>query len=168
MTEPDLKRLFQKHARALQSALTSKARDPHLAADLVQESFLRLAEQGKDKDKPIENAQAYLYRTAQNLLIDHARQQQRRRTDTQPDEVFNEIEDQTPSLEDQLHARQRLARVRSLVAELPPRTQRIFELNRIQGQTYSDVARQLGISDSSVQKHLASALAHVMAHLEAE
>ncbi len=42
------------------------------------------------------------------------------------------------------------------------RTQEIFRLNRIEGLTHAQVARQLEISDSSVQKHLARALAHVM------
>ena len=64
------------------SLLTRKVRDPQLAADLVQESFLRLAEQrGKER---IDNSPAYLYRTAHNLMIDHARQQSRRRTESVP------------------------------------------------------------------------------------
>lgn len=82
MSEPDLKSLFIKHAKALQSLLTRKVRDPQLAADLVQESFLRLAEQrGKER---IDNSPAYLYRTAHNLMIDHARQQSRRKTESVP------------------------------------------------------------------------------------
>ncbi|MFO6377631.1 sigma factor-like helix-turn-helix DNA-binding protein, partial [Pseudomonas aeruginosa] len=39
-------------------------------------------------------------------------------------------------------------------------------LNRLEGLTHAEVARRLEISDSSVQKHLARALAHVMQALE--
>ncbi|HWV09337.1 MULTISPECIES: RNA polymerase sigma factor [unclassified Pseudomonas] len=162
--EPDLKSLFAKHSQALQRLLTRKVRDPHLAADLVQESFLRLAEQrGKE---PIENIPAYLYRTARNLMVDHSRQNQRRRTDLVPHEALHDIVEDAPSLEEQAVAAQHLRQLREAVAELPPRTRDIFRLNRLEGLTHAEVARQLGISDSSVQKHLAKALAHVMQRLQ--
>ena len=49
------------------------------------------------------------------------------------------------------------------MSELPLRTQQIFRLNRIDGMTYVEVAHRLGISESTVQKHLARAVAHAMA-----
>ncbi|MGX5728648.1 RNA polymerase sigma factor [Metapseudomonas otitidis] len=164
MSEPDLKSLFIQHAKALRSLLTRKVRDPQLAADLVQESFLRLAEQrGKDA---IDNGPAYLYRTAHNLLVDHVRQQARRRTDLVPQEALHEIVEDAPPLDEQAAAEQHRQRLREALAELPPRTREIFRLNRLHGLTHAEVARQLDISDSSVQKHLAKALAHVMQRLQ--
>ncbi|MFI8578390.1 RNA polymerase sigma factor [Ectopseudomonas khazarica] len=160
MSDLDLKGLFQKHAKTLHSFLLRKSRDPHLAADLTQESFLRLAEQSGGER--IDNSPAYLYRTASNLLIDHQRQQIRRRTDLLGDDLLHEIEAEGSSLDDITAARQRIERLQEAVAELPARTQEIFRLNRIEGLTHAQVARQLEISDSSVQKHLARALAHVM------
>lgn len=159
MSEVDLKALFLRHGNAVRNLLLRRSRDPQLASDLTQESFLRLAEQARGG--PVENGPAYLFRIAQNLLIDHLRQQQRRRTDSQPNEAMAHIEDEAPDLERQLAARQRLRIIREALAELPPRTRQIFELNRLQGLTYAEVARRLGISDSSVQKHLARALQHV-------
>ncbi|EXF46630.1 RNA polymerase sigma-70 factor, ECF subfamily, HasI [Pseudomonas sp. BAY1663] len=163
MSEVDLKALFLRHGNAVRNLLLRRSRDPQLASDLTQESFLRLAEQARNG--PVDNSPAYLFRIAQNLLIDHIRQQQRRRTDSQPNEAIAHIEDETPDLERQLAARQRLKKIREAVAELPPRTQQIFRLNRLQGLTYAEVARHLGISDSSVQKHLTRALQHVAERL---
>ncbi len=163
MSDLDLKGLFQKHAKALHNFLLSKSRDPQLAADLTQESFLRLAEQ-RDGGR-IDNSPAYLFRTASNLLIDHQRQQIRRKTDLLGEDVLHEVEAGGSSLDDITAARQGLERLQRAIAELPPRTQEIFRLNRLEGLTHAQVARQLGISDSSVQKHLARALAHVMERL---
>lgn len=163
MSDLDIKGLFQKHAKALQNFLLRKSRDPQLAADLTQESFLRLAEQrGRER---IDNSPAYLYRTAHNLLIDHQRQQMRRKTDPVAEDVLAEVESGASPLEDVVGARQGVERLQRAIDELPPRTRDIFRLNRIEGLTHAQVARELGISDSSVQKHLARALAHVMERL---
>ncbi|MDD0976086.1 RNA polymerase sigma factor [Pseudomonas fontis] len=164
MAESDLKRLFLKHAKTLQGLLTRKVRDPQLAADLVQESFLRLAEQqGREH---IDNTPAYLYRTAHNLMIDHVRQQQRRKTDSVPHEALEGIVEDSPGLEETTAAEQHMRRLRQALAQLPPRTQEVFRLNRLEGFTHAEVARELNISDSSVQKHLAKALAYVMQCLQ--
>ena len=166
MSDLDIKGLFLKHASAVQSFLLRRSNDSQLAADLTQESFLRLAEQGEGGR--IDNSPAYLYRTARNLLIDHQRQQLRRKTDLLADEQLAEIVDAGASVEDITAAREGVEALQHVLAQLPERTQQIFHLNRIEGLTHAEVARELGISDSSVQKHLAKALAHVMAHLERE
>ena len=42
------------------------------------------------------------------------------------------------------------------------RTRQVFVLNRVEGLSYDEIATRLGISVSSVQKHLARALQHVL------
>lgn len=165
LSDVDLKGLFLKHAAALRGYLARKIRDPQLAADLVQESFLRLAEH--TRGERIDNSQGYLYRTANNLLIDHVRQEARRKTETVPHEVLVDIEDEAAGLEAQAMAQQQRKALKQAIMELPPRTQEIFRLNRIEGMTHAEVARHLNISDSSVQKHLSRALAYVMQRLQA-
>lgn len=80
--------------------------------------------------------------------------------------MLDEIAEPGPGLEEQAITERSLQQLRDAVAELPERTQQIFRLNRLEGLTYAEVARRLGISDSSVQKHLAKALAHVMRRLQ--
>lgn len=164
LSDTDLKGLFLKHASALRGYLARKVRDPQLAADLVQESFLRLAEQ--TRKERIDNTAGYLYRTARNLLVDHIRQETRRKTDTVSHDALDEIEDESAGLEARAMAEQQRISLLQAVAELPERTREIFRLNRLEGLTHAEVARQLGICDSSVQKHLSKALAYVMQRLQ--
>jgi RNA polymerase sigma-70 factor (ECF subfamily) len=156
LAERNLKGLFQAHGRELELYLTRQVRCPATAADLLQETFVRLAQQ------PLEaggrNARSYLYRVARNLAIDHFRQEARRRTDATPSERIASIEDEAPGAERALEARQRLARLQDALAALPPRTREIFRLSRVENLTYLEIAARLGISESSVQKHLARAL----------
>ncbi len=77
----DLKGLFLKHADTLRGYLARKVRDPQLAADLVSGELPAPAEGHR---RALDNSQGYLYRTASNLLIDHIRQEARRKTDSVP------------------------------------------------------------------------------------
>jgi RNA polymerase sigma factor (sigma-70 family) len=64
-----------------------------------------------------------------------------------------------------MDTRERLDRLRSVIQELPERTRQVFVLHRIEELTYGEVAARLGISESSVQKHLAKALQYVVQRL---
>lgn len=164
MASKALKRLYLAHKRALQDYLTRKLRDPVLAADLTHDAFLRIAERGDAS--AITNDRAYLFRTAHNLAVDHVRLAGRRRTDLTEDKRLAEIPENSPPFDEVVAARQMLTRLHAVIAELPDRTRRIFVLAKIEGLTYVEIANQLGISESSVQKHLGMALAHVMQRMK--
>jgi RNA polymerase sigma-70 factor (ECF subfamily) len=166
LAHTDLKGLFAANASALLDYLVRRVRDRHVAADLVQETFLRMAAQ--NAGTIVENPQAYLYRTANNLLIDHVRQERRRQTYPSTHEALADHVEDRPAPDVAVSDRERLGLLRQAVMELPLRTRQIFVLNRIDGRTYAEIARTLDISDSSVQKHLARALRHVMQRLKAE
>lgn len=158
MTGKDIKRLFLAHGREVQSFLTGKLRDADTAADLTQETFLRFAEQGA----LVLRERSYLLRTAHNLAVDHIRRQRRENTEYLDDDGLDALAADAPSPEQTVVDRDELRRMRGALAELPERTQRIFLAVRVRGQGYRQVAHQLGVSESSVQKHLARALKHLM------
>jgi RNA polymerase sigma factor (sigma-70 family) len=165
VTDKTLKGLFLAHRRELQAYLTEKLKDADTAADLTQEAFLRYAEQNPARTAVVLNGRSYLYRTAHNLAVDYVRQKARQKTDAAAHDDMASVPDDRPSQEDEADARQKLDRLRSIVAELPERTRQIFVLNRVEGLSYAETAERLGISESSVQKHLAKALLHVTKRL---
>ena len=165
MANKDIKALFLMHRRELQAYLTRKLRDGETAAELTQETFLRFAEQGPSGPSAVTHPRSYLYRTAHNLAVDHVRRQQRERTSpVAVDELYGII-DERPSPERTADGRSDLALVREALCELPERTRQVFALARIEGLAYGEVARRMAISESSVQKHLAKAVKHVMQRL---
>ncbi len=162
--QPDLSLVFSNHSGELQSYLQRRLGDGHTASDLVQDAFLNVLERPETR---IHDIRAYLYAIARNLLINHRKQEARRRTDTLAPEDFAQIVADQPSPEDVADSRLQLERVQALVLELPLRTQEIFVLNRIEGLPHAEVARLLRISESAVQKHLAVAIAHMTRRLRA-
>lgn len=163
MNDSEFERLVGDAGRELQLYLRRWVRCPDTAADLAQETLLRVAAQPGTAGRT--NLRAYLYRTARNLAIDHHRQERRRNTRPCPPADLADLPDEAPAAERTAEARQRLAVLSDAIGELPALTQRIFALNRIEGHSHAETARRLGISESSVQKHLARALQHAMQRL---
>lgn len=124
------------------------------AADLVQELFIRL---WRRRDVQVEDLGQYMMRSARNLAIDHLRSQRSRlRTESAllPEQMLG-----APStVEDGHQADHDLHQVDAALRTLPERTRHVFLLNRIHGQSYSEIADALGISSSAVEKHMMRAL----------
>ena len=164
LTQDELSSLFQQYASSLQRLLFWKVKCHEVAADLKQETFLRLLRHERTDD--IRDLPAFLYRTALNLAVDHVRKERRRQTaPTDVDELLMTVDD-APTGEDVAVAKQKLTILRQAVAELSPLCQQIFELNRFQGLTHTEVARRLNIAESTVQKNLSRALLHIMQRLK--
>lgn len=159
---PNLSIAFAAHGSELRRYLGRCLGDPHMASDLVQDAFVNVLER---PDIRIHDIRAYLYCIARNLLLNHQKQEARRRTQACPPEALAEIAADQPTPEEAVDSRLQLARIDALVRELPPRTQQIFVLNRIDGLTHAEVAGRLGVSESAVQKHLATAIAHMTRRL---
>lgn len=165
MAGMDINGLFLAYRRELQAYLTRILKDAEAAADLTQDTFLRFAELGHANAAIIVlHERPYLYRIAHNLAVDHLRRRSRERTEP-VSEAVAEIPDLRPTAEHVLREQDELYKLREALRELPERTQEVFALARIEGLTYREVAKRLRISDSSVQKHLARALKHVMQRL---
>lgn len=164
----DIKRLFLAHRAEIQAYLTRKLRNAELAAELTQEAFLRFAEQGQTESAAITHERSYLYRVAHNLAADHLRLRGREKLDLLGNDMLDALADDAPSPERVVNGQSEIARLRRILMELPERTRAVFVLTRIDRLTYHETAQRLEISESSVQKHLAQAVKHVMQRLRSD
>ncbi len=125
------------------------------AEDILQELWLKVDR--LQPEGPIADPRAYLFRMADNLMHDRVRARMRRinREQAWSDAGFDPAgQDETPSAERTLLARQRLRRVELALAMLGERTQAIFRRFRVDGISQSRIAQEEGISVSAVEKHL--------------
>ncbi|HGN1706630.1 TPA: RNA polymerase sigma factor [Providencia rettgeri] len=157
MSDPELQRLFARHSSSLCRYLNMYLKDHSLSMDIMQESFTRMAE--FMTHSTIQDIDAYLYRVAKNLMVDHFRQQKKQQSITISDEQWQGIPSREKSLEAVAIRDQQLKQIQHIIQTLPSRTQEIFRLHREEGLTQTEVAQQLNISLSTVEKHLANALA---------
>lgn len=127
------------------------------AEDLTQEVFLRLLRRsGADQ---IEKPEAFLFRTAVNLIRDRARRG--KTASSHLAELASQSEIEVLSPERVLDSRQSLQSVLRALKELDDRTRDVFVLHRLEGLKYAEIAELYGVSVSSIEKYIIKALAHL-------
>jgi RNA polymerase sigma-70 factor (ECF subfamily) len=124
--------------------------------NLVAESLCR-AYAAKDFDR-IDAGRGYLFAIARNLLLDAMR----RETIVSLDFVADLDILSDDSLEASLTARDELRRLLGAVASLPPQCRRVFILRRIYEHSPREIAARMGLSVSTVEKHLAKGISLVV------
>ena len=155
---------LQLHYDELHAFVRRKVRCPALAADIVQETYVRLASRGLSE--AVRNPRALLYRVAGNLAIDQLRLQETRAKYVTVMPLLENLPDARPSAEAEIDAKQRLALLMEAVEELPPRCRQVFVLRKFEDFDQAEIAETLGISRNMVEKHLRKALLHCAKRLK--
>lgn len=136
-----------------------KSRGAVDADDVAQDACVRaldLPAPGNVRD-PIR----YLLRIARNLVIDRRRKRAREAALSESLAVI-ECGSRDPADPERILAgKQDLARVLEAIDSLPPRCREAFTLHRFGGLSYAAIARQMGVSTSMVEKHIADAMLRV-------
>lgn len=141
------------HERALRSRLRRLCPPGFDIDDLVAESLAR-AYAAKDIDR-ITAGLGYLFSIARNLLIDATRRNAVISLDFVADLDMLKSDD---SLEAALTARDELRRLQAVIETLPPQCRRVFLLRRVHDLSLNEIAGQMSLSVSTVEKHLAKAV----------
>ncbi len=151
-------RAFLENERGLKRFLSrffSRAQD---VDDIAQETFLRAFAAEADRD--VLTPRAFLYRIARNLALNERAKLSNTTTGSMedyPDPSVLGAGDQVSS-EDLIEGRQKMAIFAEAVSSLPPQCRRVFMLRKVHGLSQKDVAQRLGITASTVEKHVAMGL----------
>jgi len=135
-------------ADPLRRFLRSRVGDRDVAEDLLQEAFLRLHER-RDPIESIERIDAWLFRVASNVAIDHLRRRGREPCGELPE--LGEL----PTLgDDEQAARVLAAWLRTRVAELPERYHEVLALTELEGLSQRAAAARLGLPLSTLKSRI--------------
>ncbi|MEH0072210.1 sigma-70 family RNA polymerase sigma factor [Pannonibacter sp. Pt2-lr] len=128
------------------------------AQDVMQDTYLRLDAIPAGSD--IRNPRSYLFRMANNVAADRLRGQ-RSAVSCAPSEELAAAVDDSASPEQITDYRQRLSRLQEAIGELPPRQKQVLLMHKFDGLTHTQIAAELGITKSAVEKLIMKALAHL-------
>jgi RNA polymerase sigma-19 factor, ECF subfamily len=149
--------LYVEHRSWLVSWLRGKLGCAHSAADLAQDTFIRILGR-REALAEVREPRAYLTTIARSLLIDNYRRAAIERAYL--DALACLPEQAVPSPEERLLLLETLVRIDAVLDGLNPKARQAFLLSRLEGLPYAEIATQLGVSLSSVEKYMAQAVRH--------
>lgn len=146
--------LYRHYSGPLYINFLRMVKDEAIAEEIIQDLFSRIWLK-RETINIEKNFSAYLYRTGYNLVMDFYRKVKR---DQVLYDKFRQIATENYShIEEILHLKDSQALISKALDTLPPQQRKVFELCRIEGHTYKEVAELLGISHHTVKEYFVKA-----------
>jgi RNA polymerase sigma-70 factor (ECF subfamily) len=139
----------------LKGQLRRRDRSEQDVDDLIQEAILRVAQSCERHE--VHDVAGMLVCTVTRLSMNECRDRARRPIEPESIEALDRVRpiiDASPSAEALIEAEENWALVKKVLDTVDERTRKAFLLNRLQGLKYRDIAQQLGISVSTVEKDI--------------
>jgi RNA polymerase sigma-70 factor (ECF subfamily) len=144
---------FRSHLERLVAGIVGT----HSVEDIVQETFVRSYE--ASRKQAINHPRSFMWKTAKNIALNHALNANNKLTNVAD---FSDPDVYLPAdcveLERELEAKERFEVFRAAIETLPLQCRRAFTLKKIHGLSQREIATQLGISESTVEKQVAKGL----------
>ncbi|MCY1417973.1 putative RNA polymerase sigma factor FecI [compost metagenome] len=148
--------LYREHHGWLHGWLRSKLGNAADAADLAQDTFLRVLLRSDLLE--LRTPRAFLRTVARGLVIDHWRREELERAYLES--IAHLPEAQTPSAETREMLLELLESIARMLDGLKPKVRTAFLLAQCEGMPHAQVAEHLGVSIRSVERYVADALYH--------
>jgi len=154
-------RLYRDHYNWLEGWLRGRVRCTHDAADLAQDTFLRLLRRRAAESEPrLREPRAYLRTVASGLVVDLLRRRSLEQAylealAAQPEPVAISPQEREILLES-------LDRIDAMLHCLPPAVRRAFLLSQLEGLSYPEIAVRLDVSVRTVKRYMQRAFAQCL------
>lgn len=153
----DVEALYTDHHHWLRAWLRRRLGCGQHAADLTQDTFLRVLTL-RDRLPALQEPRAYLLTTARHLLVDQARRNALERMWHEECAARAELGGHYPAPELAVAALRTLEQLSRALEQAAPRARDAFVRHYLEGETHAQIAAQLGVSDRMVRKYLAQVL----------
>ncbi|WP_191621429.1 RNA polymerase sigma factor [Marinihelvus fidelis] len=161
-----LAELVARHGPGLRAYLSRFAQSSADVEDWVQEALLKVCAAGLDRE--IDNPRAYLFSVARNVALgrlEHRRVRFSARFDL---ELAARTRSEAPPVHEAAQTDRDVRQLRAAIERLPARCREVFVLCKIHGFSQKETSQILGISTSTIEKHLSRGLKQCRAMLLGE
>lgn len=137
--------------------LSKKLACPFDAADLAQDTFVKIVHSNNVAE--IKTPRAFLTTTATRLIIDLLRKRnlERKYLEALYHQQANSLIATPQQIKESIET---LNEIATLLEGLPEKVYRAFLMCRLDGLTYAEIGKELGVSTSMVKQYIARAMVH--------
>lgn len=144
-------RLFQLYEGRVFAVAYKMTKSRETAEEIAQETFLNIW-QHRDKLSDVQDASAYLFTIAYNIIFRFLKKVAREENLLQ--ELISNARSVSNSTDETILFRERQAIIDKAIQQLPPQRRLIFVLSRLQGLKHEEIANLLDISPNTVKNQL--------------
>lgn len=152
--------------RAQLSRVASRIVPPHEIEDIVQETYVRMCQFRPARE--IREPRALMLKIARNLALDHVKRAEARLasgTEADADRAVKALQQQLDETFQRVASDQEFVQFCDAVRQLPQQCRRVFVLKKVYGHSQKEIARELGLSESTVEKHVAKGIRACAEHM---
>ena len=128
---------------------------PKEVEDIVQETYVRVCQ--VENIDAIREPRSFLFRTAQNLALDHVKRAATRLT-SDVEEIDEIVMPESPAAEDATFGKvasdEEFALFCDAVRHLPKQCRRAFVLKKVYGYSLKEIAEIMGVGQPTVETHI--------------
>jgi RNA polymerase sigma-70 factor (family 1) len=146
--------LYHNYKVRIYGNLFKMTKSDEVSEELLQELFVKIWT-GREKLDPERSFKSYLFKIAENLVYDFFRQAAR---DKKMEAYLKSVAaPENSPIEQHIYYKEGNYVLTKAIEQLPPKRKQVYILCKIEGKSYEEVSRLLGVSISTVNEHIVKA-----------
>lgn len=137
---------------------------PDDVEDIVQETFVKSYE--ADLKQDIKYTHSYMLKTAKNLALNHIAKWDNKHSDSLDTSDDYQQSLKSMQLEDEVTSKERFLLFCRATEQLSQPVRKCFILKKVYGMSQKEIAAQMNLSESTVEKHIAKGLLKSMQYMQ--
>ena len=154
--------LYQRYFKRIYRKVFSMVKNEPVADELVQELFLKIW-QKRGEINPEHSFEAFLYTIAQNLVYDYFRKVAKDQRLTA--RLLLHAADYYLQSDELLETKESRQMLMKAIDQLSPQRKLVFTYCKLEGKSYEEASRELGISVATVNSHMTHSLRTVREYM---
>ena len=146
--------------------IVSRIVPPHDVEDIVQETYVRACQFSAKSE--IKSPGTFMTRIVRNLALDYVKRAEWRLASPIDEELEGQLGEAQQSVDEpfqQVASGEEFAAFCEAVRQLPVQCRKVLVLKKVYGHSQRDIARELGISENTVEKLVSQGIQHCARHM---
>ena len=160
--EPAFNELYRTYIKPVYKRILFIVKEEEIAEELSQDLFIKVWQKRKEID-PEKSFKSFLYTIAHNLVYDYLRKVARDK------QLLNRLManavDYYMHTEEAFQAKETQKVLTEAIEKLPPQGKQVFTLCKLEGKSYEEVSRLMGITVATVNSHMVKSSRFVREYL---